>query len=103
MHNFGLFESDSDTKGVVLIGEIGGTREQEAAEFIKSGGFTKPLVSLVVGQTAPTGKRMGHAGAVVTGPAALASEKIAVLRDAGAFIINTPSEIGATVEKMLNT
>tara|TARA_B100001750_G_scaffold247415_1_gene273083 strand:+ start:1048 stop:1926 length:879 start_codon:yes stop_codon:yes gene_type:complete len=97
-----MFQNDPETDAVVLIGEIGGTKEQLAADYIKNN-FKKPIASLIVGQTAPKGKRMGHAGAVVTGPAALASEKIAVLRDAGAFIINTPSEIGATVEKMLNT
>ncbi|MBH75526.1 MAG: succinate--CoA ligase subunit alpha [Dehalococcoidia bacterium] len=97
-----MFQNDPETDAVVLIGEIGGTKEQLAADYIKNN-FKKPIASLIVGQTAPKGKRMGHAGAVVTGPAALASEKIAALRDAGAFIINTPSEIGATVEKMLNT
>ena len=97
-----MFQNDPETDAVVLIGEIGGTKEQLAADYIKNN-FKKPIASLIVGQTAPKGKRMGHAGAVVTGPAALASEKIAALRDAGAFIINTPSEIGATVQKMLNT
>ena len=97
-----MFQKDPETDAVVLIGEIGGTKEQLAADYIKNN-FKKPIASLIVGQTAPKGKRMGHAGAVVTGPAALASEKIAALRDAGAFIINTPSEIGATVQKMLNT
>ena len=97
-----MFQKDPETDAVVLIGEIGGTKEQLAADYIKNN-FKKPIASLIVGQTAPKGKRMGHAGAVVTGPAALASEKVAALRDAGAFIINTPSEIGSTVQKMLNT
>ena len=97
-----MFQKDPETDAVVLIGEIGGTKEQLAADYIKKN-FKKPIASLIVGQTAPKGKRMGHAGAVVTGPAALASEKIAALQDAGAFIINTPSEIGSTVQKMLNT
>ena len=97
-----MFQHDSETDAVVLIGEIGGTKEQLAADYIKRT-FKKPIASLIVGQTAPKGKRMGHAGAVVTGPAALASEKIAALRDAGAFIINTPSEIGSTVQEMLNS
>ena len=97
-----MFQNDPETDAVVLIGEIGGTKEQLAADYIKNN-FKKPIASLIVGQTAPKGKRMGHAGAVVTGPAALASEKIAALREAGAFIINTPSEIGTTVQKMLNT
>ena len=97
-----MFQKDPETDAVVLIGEIGGTKEQLAADYIKNN-FKKPIASLIVGQTAPKGKRMGHAGAVVTGPAALASEKVAALRDAGAFIINTPSEIGSTVQTMLNT
>ena len=97
-----MFQNDPETDAVVLIGEIGGTKEQLAADYIKNN-FKKPIASLIVGQTAPKGKRMGHAGAVVTGPAALASEKVAALRDAGAFIINTPSEIGSTVQTMLNT
>ena len=71
-----MFQEDPETEAVVLIGEIGGNREQEAAEFIKKGGFTKPLVALVAGRSAPPGKRMGHAGAIITGNAATASDKI---------------------------
>ncbi|MEE8442443.1 MAG: succinate--CoA ligase subunit alpha [Dehalococcoidia bacterium] len=96
-----LFQEDPDTEAVVLIGEIGGTREQEAAEFIRAGGFTKPIIAVVVGQTAPPGKRMGHAGAIITGEGALASSKITALADAGATIAPTPSDIGATVRKVL--
>ena len=96
-----LFQEDPQTEAVVLIGEIGGTREQEAAEFILAGGFTKPLIAVVVGQTAPPGKRMGHAGAIITGQAALASAKIRALSDAGATIAPKPPDIGATVRRVL--
>ncbi|MBI2171561.1 MAG: succinate--CoA ligase subunit alpha [Chloroflexi bacterium] len=94
-----LFEDDPGTDAVVLIGEIGGVKEQQAADFIKAGGFTKPLFALVAGQSAPPGKRMGHAGAIITGTAALASSKIAALRDAGAAIIPSPASIGETVKR----
>ena len=95
-----LFEQDKDTKAVVLIGEIGGTMEQEAAEFIKSE-MTKPVVVFIAGSTAPPGKRMGHAGAIITGSAGKASEKIKVLSDAGATIAPNPAEIGLTTKKLL--
>ena len=97
----GLFAADPETEAVVLIGEIGGTKEQEAAEFIRAGGFTKPLVSVIVGQSAPPGKRMGHAGAIITGTAALASEKSRVLEEAGAVVAPTPGEIGSTIRKVV--
>jgi succinyl-CoA synthetase alpha subunit len=96
-----LFEEDPDTSAVVLIGEIGGAREQIAAEFIKEGGFTKPLVAMIAGQTAPHGKRMGHAGAVITGSAALATSKVQALSEAGAIIAPSPAHIGTTVQNVL--
>jgi succinyl-CoA synthetase alpha subunit len=89
------FQKDDDTDAVVLIGEIGGTKEQEAAEYIKNH-FKKPVVALVVGQSAPPGRRMGHAGAIVTGSAARADEKVKALRAAGAAIVPLPGEIGST-------
>jgi len=95
-----LFQTDKDTKAVVLIGEIGGTMEQEAAEFI-SQKMTKPVVGLVAGSTAPPGKRMGHAGAIITGNAGKASEKLKALSRAGVTIAPTPAEVGATVKKVL--
>jgi len=95
-----LFEEDRDTKAVVLIGEIGGTMEQEAAEFI-SQEMTKPVVAFVAGSTAPPGKRMGHAGAIITGSAGKASEKIETLSQAGATIAPTPAEVGITVREVL--
>ena len=95
-----LFQADQDTKAVVLIGEIGGTMEQDAAEFI-SHKMTKPVVAFVAGSTAPPGKRMGHAGAIITGSAGKASEKIKALSQAGATIAPTPAEVGLTTKKVL--
>ena len=95
-----LFNEDPETEAIVLIGEIGGTKEQEAAEYIKAN-VRKPVAALVVGQTAPPGRRMGHAGAVITGSAALASEKIKALEEAGCYTVPNPSEIGVTVQQML--
>ncbi len=95
-----LFEEDSDTDAVVLIGEIGGTKEQEAADYIRDH-FTKPVVSLIVGTTAPPGRRMGHAGAIITGTAGRAEEKVKALREAGAYIAPSPAEIGITVQAAL--
>jgi succinyl-CoA synthetase alpha subunit len=95
-----LFETDQDTRAVVLIGEIGGTMEQEAAQFI-SLGMTKPVVAFVAGVTAPRGKRMGHAGAIITGSAGKASEKMKALSQAGATIAPTPAEVGLTTKRIL--
>ncbi|MCJ7670340.1 MAG: succinate--CoA ligase subunit alpha [Dehalococcoidia bacterium] len=97
-----LFQTGQDTKAVVLIGEIGGTMEQEAAEFI-SHKMTKPVVAFVAGSTAPPGKRMGHAGAIITGSAGKASEKIKDLSRAGAIIAPTPAEVGLTIKKVLES
>jgi succinyl-CoA synthetase alpha subunit len=96
----GMFQDDPDTDGVVMIGEIGGTREQEAAEYISSD-FTKPVVALVVGQLAPSGKRMGHAGAIITGRAGRAEEKTRALAVAGVVIAPSPGAIGATVREVM--
>ena len=95
-----LFDEDPETELVVLIGEIGGTKEQEAAAYIKEE-FSKPICALVVGKAAPTGKRMGHAGAIITGEAGQAKTKVEALRDAGARIIPTPADIGSTVQEAL--
>ncbi|MBA7504314.1 Succinate--CoA ligase [ADP-forming] subunit alpha [subsurface metagenome] len=95
-----LFNADEDTKAVILVGEIGGTFEQEAAEFIK-GEMSKPVVAFIAGSTAPPGKRMGHAGAIITGTAGKASEKIKVLAAVGAIIARNPAEIGLTMQKVL--
>jgi len=95
-----LFQKDKDTRAVVLIGEIGGTAEQEAARFIKEK-MTKPVVAFVAGATAPPGRRMGHAGAIISGSSGRASEKITALAAAGATIAHSPAEIGFTMQKVL--
>ena len=94
------FQRDPDTDNVVMIGEIGGTKEQEAAEYIKSH-FTKPIVSLIVGQSAPPGKRMGHAGAIITGSAGKAEEKVKALSSAGVAIVPRPGAIGTTLQQAI--
>lgn len=93
-----MFEKDPETKMVVLIGEIGGTAEQEAAEFIKK--MTKPVVAFVAGRTAPAGKRMGHAGAIIMGSSGRWDDKVKALSDAGATIAESPSEIGIKVKEL---
>ena len=95
-----LFEEDDGTDAVALIGEIGGSMEQDAAAFI-AGGFSKPVAALVVGASAPPGKRMGHAGAIITGESGTAEAKMRAFREAGASIIPTPADIGATTLEML--
>ena len=95
-----LFNDDPGTDMVVFIGEIGGTKEQEAAAYIKEE-FSKPICALVVGASAPAGKRMGHAGAIITGESARVEAKTAALRDAGATIITTPADIGVTAQAVL--
>ena len=94
------FQDDPKTDSVVMIGEIGGTKEQEAAEYIKDN-FTKPIAALVVGQSAPPGKRMGHAGAIVSSGAETAPEKIEALRSAGVNISESPAELGTTMLDVL--
>ena len=94
------FEADPNTDSVVMIGEIGGSKEQEAAEYIKSD-FSKPIAALIVGQSAPKGKRMGHAGAIITGSAGKADEKIKTLKSAGVEIIPGPAFIGETLQSIL--
>ena len=97
-----LFQEDPDTDLVVFIGEIGGSMEQEAAAYIKEE-FSKPIAALIVGASAPPGKRMGHAGAIITGEGATAEAKITALRDAGAAIIPTPADIGATTQALMQS
>lgn len=95
-----LLEEDPETKAVVLIGEIGGDQEQRAAEFIKEN-MTKPVIAFVAGSSAPPGRRMGHAGAIIMGSVGRAQEKIAALGKAGATIAASPAEIGSTTRKVL--
>ena len=96
-----LFKEDPETDMVVLIGEIGGTMEQEAAEYIGAE-FDKPVASLVAGATAPAGKRMGHAGAIITGASATAEAKTEAFKRAGAHIIPSPAEIGTVVQAVIH-
>lgn len=94
------FEEDPETYGVVMIGEIGGTAEEEAAEFVKNH-MTKPVVGFIGGQTAPPGKRMGHAGAIISGGKGTAADKIKALNEAGIEVAPTPAAIGETFIKVI--
>lgn len=95
-----LFQADPGTKAVVLIGEIGGTYEQDAAEFIKRD-MTKPVTAFIAGTAAPPGRRMGHAGAIITGSASRASEKVKALSAAGVNVVENLGEIGVATRKVL--
>ncbi len=96
-----LFQEDSDTGAIVLIGEIGGSAEEEAAEFINQK-VTKPVISFIAGLTAPAGKRMGHAGAIIAGGKGTVAEKVSCLRNAGVTVVDSPADIGEAVEKMIS-
>lgn len=95
-----LFEADDDTHAVVLIGEIGGTAEEKAAQFVKDE-MTKPVIGFIAGQTAPPGKRMGHAGAIISGGQGTAADKIQALKDAGVAVADSLTTIGETVSEAL--
>ena len=95
-----LFEEDKDTDGVIMIGEIGGTAEQDAALWIKDN-FTKPVAAFIAGATAPKGKRMGHAGAIVSGSSGSAEEKKQVLESVGIKVSPSPAEMGETLASLL--
>ncbi len=96
-----LFQDDPDTDSIVMIGEIGGSAEEEAAEFAKDY-VTKPMASYITGQTAPPGRRMGHAGAIVSGAGGTAAGKIAALKAAGIAVAKTPADIGQTMFDAIN-
>lgn len=97
-----LFQDDPDTEAIVLIGEIGGTAEEEAAAYIKEH-VDKPVVAFIAGSTAPPGRRMGHAGAIISGGQGTAQAKKKALADAGITVVESPAEIGITLKKMLET
>lgn len=95
-----LFQKDRGTEAIVMIGEIGGTAEEEAAEYIQTH-VTKPVVSFIAGRTAPPGRRMGHAGAIISGGKGTAEEKFLALEKAGVAIEKNPAEIGKRVQEIL--
>ena len=97
-----LFEADDETDAIIMIGEIGGTAEEDAAEFAREN-VTKPIVAFIAGQTAPPGRRMGHAGAIISGGKGTAAEKMKALTEAGIRVVESPADIGRAVQELLGT
>ena len=95
-----MFQNDPETEAIVMIGEIGGDLEIQAAAYIKEN-ITKPVVAFIAGQSAPKGKRMGHAGAIISGAAGTAAEKMEALQAAGVTVVVSPAEIGKAIAKVL--
>jgi succinyl-CoA synthetase alpha subunit len=95
-----LFNEDPDTEAIIMIGEIGGNAEETAAEYIKAN-VKKPVVGFIAGQTAPPGRRMGHAGAIISGGSGKASDKIAAMKAAGITVCDTPAEMGEKMQARL--
>ncbi len=95
-----MFQDDPGTEAILMMGEIGGTAEERAAEYIK-GHVSKPVAAFIAGQTAPPGKRMGHAGAIISGGSGTAADKIKALREAGVAVADSPADLGVTVQKAL--
>jgi len=97
-----LFQEDDETDAIVMIGEIGGTAEEDAAEYAKDN-VTKPIVAFIAGQTAPPGRRMGHAGAIISGGKGTAAEKMKALSEAGIRVVESPADIGSAIQEVLTT
>ena len=97
----GWFQDDPETEGILMMGEIGGTAEEEAAAFVKSN-VTKPVAAFIAGRTAPPGKRMGHADAIITGGKGTAEDKIAALRDAGIEVAESPADMGTAIQRAMS-
>jgi succinyl-CoA synthetase alpha subunit len=98
---FKMYQADSQTEAILMIGEIGGTAEERAADYVKQH-VSKPVAAFIAGQTAPPGKRMGHAGAIISGGSGTAKEKIAALRAAGIAVADSPADLGVTVQRALS-
>lgn len=97
-----MLMNDDETDAIILIGEIGGTYEADAARWIRSDGNRKPVVGFIAGQTAPPGRRMGHAGAIIGGADDTAAAKMRIMRENGIFVVDSPAEIGETMKKALS-